>query len=177
MKMNSAKFNIACSIAGIFLMFSLSSCSLNLNQSAEVEEKADPLSQELQPNAGLSPDQVIKIQVEALQNNDDEDNGIEVTFRFASPANKNVTGPLARFKRMVKNPAYSPMLNHKLAEYGPLEIEGDIASQRVTIIGSNGEAIVYQFTLSKQSGPPCAGCWMTDSVIIVPTQRQNLEGA
>ena len=177
MKMKPFKLNLACSLAGIFLIFSLSSCSLNSNQSPEVEEKAGPLSQELQPNVGLLPDQVVKIQVEALQNNDDQDSGIEVTFRFASPANKNATGPLARFKRMVKEPAYSPMLNHKLAEYGPLEMEGNTASQRVTIIGPNGQATVYQFILSKQSGPPCDGCWMTDSVIIVPTKRQNLEGA
>jgi hypothetical protein len=78
---------------------------------------------------------------------------------------------------MVKNPAYSPMINHKLAEYDPIEISGDTASQRVTIIEPDGSANVYQFKLSKQSGPPCDGCWMTDSVILVPTRRQQLDGA
>jgi hypothetical protein len=120
---------------------------------------------------------VIKIQVEALQNNDDQDTGIEITFRFASPANKQITGPLGRLKRLIKNPLYSPLLNHKSVEYSPLEISGDTATQRVTIIEANGKATLYLFKLSKQTGPPCAGCWMTDGVMQVPTSKQNLQGA
>jgi len=125
----------------------------------------------------LPPDDVIKIQVEALQYNNADDQGIEVTFRFASPANQRVTGPLNRFKHLLKSPDYRPMLNHKTAEYGSLEISGDIASQRVTIIQTDGKATVYLFKLSKQSEGPCTGCWMTDSVLFVPTQKQNLQGA
>ena len=69
------------------------------------------------------------------------------------------------------------MLNHKTAEYDPLEISGDTATQRVTIIDPNGKAFIYLFKLSKQSTDPCRGCWMTDSVIAVPTRKQRLEGA
>ena len=167
-------FILACLVAALFV----TGCSLNLSASespAEVEPEA--ISEELQPSPDLSPEEVVKIQVEALQHNDDDDTGIEVTFRFASPANKQVTGPLMRFIHMVKNPAYRPMLNHKLAEYGSMEIDGDTASQRVTIIEPNGDATVYLFILSRQSEPPCQGCWMTDSVTVVPVKQQNLQGA
>lgn len=131
---------------------------------------------ELQPSSELSPEDVVKIQVEALQQNDDADSGIEVTFRFASPANKQVTGPLFRFKELVKNPVYRAMLNHKSADYGKMEFNGDTATQRVTIIESNGEATVYLFTLSRQNLAECPGCWMTDSVTVVPTRKQDLQG-
>ncbi|GAB4422718.1 MAG: hypothetical protein Kow0031_00710 [Anaerolineae bacterium] len=144
-------------------------------QSAAAEDETVPFP-ELQPGPELSPAEVVKIQVEALQQNDDEDNGIEVTFRFASPANKQATGPLFRFKEMVKNPTYRAMLNHKLAEYEAVVVDGDSATQRVTIIRQNGEATVFLFSLSRQTLPDCDGCWMTDSVSLVPTRKQQLQG-
>ena len=177
MKTVSSKFIFACLIMTTFAVLLLAGCSLNLTTPADVEEQPTTLDEQLQPNPDLSPEEVVRIQVEALKNNDNQDHGIEITFRFASPANKHVTGPITRFKRMVKNPAYSPMLNHKSAEYAPIEISGDEASQRVTIIESNGKATVYLFTLSKQTDPSCQGCWMTDSVTLVPVKRQDLQGA
>ena len=46
------------------------------------------------PEPELTPNDVVRIQLLAMQQNDDNDFGIEVTFRFASPANKKQTGPL-----------------------------------------------------------------------------------
>ncbi len=65
-----------------------------------------------EPDPSLSPQDVVSIQIEALQHNDTpyEDRGIEVTFNFASPTNKRMTGPLERFKVMVRNPVYGPMI-------------------------------------------------------------------
>lgn len=119
------------------------------------------------PSPGYSPEEVIRIQIEALASNDDpyEDAGIEVAFRFASPANKVTTGPLDSFVRMVRNPVYSPMLNHKAARYGHLRIRGNQAAQPVILTTSSGEHVGYFFILSKQSGGTYDGCWMTDSVI------------
>jgi hypothetical protein len=140
---------------------------------AAAAELAPP---DLQPDPELSPEEVVRIQVEALQNNDAADTGIEITFRFASPANKKATGPLFRFTQLVKNPVYRPMLNHKLAEYGPMEQDGDKATQQVTIVEQDGSATVYLFSLSRQSEPPCLGCWLTDRVTVVPTRSQDLQG-
>ena len=60
-----------------------------------------------EPDPSLSPQDVVSIQIEALRNNDIPyaDRGIEVTFNFTSPANKRVTGPLERFKEIVRNRA------------------------------------------------------------------------
>ena len=173
-----SKASFLYSLIGVLFALGLSGCSTFTAQAPEVQDETlieSPV--QFEPNAELSPEEVVKIQVEALQNNDDLDRGIEVTFNFASPANKEVTGPLYRFKQLVKNPVYRPMLNHKLAEYGPMEISGDVATQRVTIIERNGQATVYVFSLSKQNGPGCKGCWMTDSVGVLPTRKQDLEGA
>ncbi len=52
----------------------------------------------------------------AAQRHPYEDRGIEVTFNFASPTNKRMTGPLERFKVMVRNSVYGPMINHRSAE-------------------------------------------------------------
>ena len=117
------------------------------------------------PEPELEPNEVVKLQLLAMQQNDDSDFGIEVTFRFASPSNKIQTGPLKRFIRLVRNPSYRPLLNHINATFLELNIEEDFAVQDVIITTSNGERIGYRFRLSIQKGPLYPGCWMTDSVI------------
>ena len=148
---------------GLTLIAVLSGCSTALDRASAAigdvpvssETPADPLSAELRPAPELSPEEVVKIQVEALQHNDRQDRGIEVTFRFASPDNKTVTGPLNRFIRLVKNPAYRPMLNHKRAEFSPIKLAGDQAQQKVTVINQDGEAVVnlWELLANRQCEP------------------------
>jgi len=120
-----------------------------------------------QPDPSLSPRDVVNIQMEALRNNDTPyaDRGIQVTFYFASPANKRVTGPLERFAAMVRNPVYGPMINHRAARYENLEIDGDTAHVDVILMSRDGEYVGYHFGLSRQHGNPYEGSWMTDSVV------------
>jgi len=132
---------------------------------------ASPLSEALVPDPDLSPGEVIRIQLEALRHNDEQDRGIEVAFRFASPANRANTGPLARFIPMIKQGPYALMLDFRDATYGPVETVADRARQRVTLTGAR-ETMTYWFYLSRQSEPPYVGCWMTDSVFIEPTAGQ-----
>lgn len=119
------------------------------------------------PNRNLSPADVVRIQIRALGRNDmpHENAGIEIAFRFASPRNKLVTGPLSRFIQLVSNPVYRAMLDHRQAKYGPLQIEGVKATQPVILIASDGQRVGYLFTLSRQDGGTCDGCWMTDGVM------------
>jgi Domain of unknown function (DUF4864) len=120
-----------------------------------------------QPAPELSPKEVIRIQMEALQNNnDDNDNGIETAFQFASPSNRTFTGPLARFRQIIRNPAFAILLNHRSAEYDESVIRGDAAQQRVTINGRNAQVVIYTFLLSCQREGEYDGCWMTDGVSI-----------
>ncbi len=123
--------------------------------------------QQTEPDPSLSPQDVVSIQIEALRNNDIpyEDRGIEVSFNFASPANKRMTGPLERFKAMVQNPTYGPMINHRNAKYENLIVEGDFARVDVILNSKEGEQLGYRFILSRQHGNQYEGSWMTDAVI------------
>ena len=119
-----------------------------------------------EPDPSLSPRDVVSIQIEALRNNDTpyEDRGIEVTFNFASPTNKRMTGPLERFKAMVRNPVYGPMINHRSAEYENVRVEGDFAQVDAILQSKDGQYLGYRFMLSRQHGNEYEGSWMTDAV-------------
>jgi hypothetical protein len=151
----------------LFFSLTVSGCTLNaFERSDEVEAAALPT-----PSPEFSPDNVVRIQLEALQHKDRTNKGIETTFNFASPDNKKVTGPLSRFIKLVRNQPYSAMLNHQSAEYEPVKISGDTAVQRVKLIGSDGSSIIYIFKLSRQSAAPYENCWMTDAVTVEPTRE------
>lgn len=126
---------------------------------------ADPSRTE--PDPSLSPRDVVAIVIEALRHNDTpyENRGIEVTYKFASPANKRLTGPLERFKGMVLNPVYGPMIDHRSASYENLKIDGDTARIDVILLSKGGEYLGYRFILSRQHGNRYEGSWMTDAVI------------
>ena len=120
-----------------------------------------------EPDPSLSPQGVVSIQIEALRNNDTpyENRGIEVTFNFASPANKRITGPLERFKVMVRNSIFGPMIDHRSAKYENLVVEDDSARIDVILTSKEGVYLGYRFFLSRQHGNRYEGSWMTDAVI------------
>jgi hypothetical protein len=126
-----------------------------------------------EPSPDLTPKEVVRLQVEALGANDEpfEDAGIEAAFNFASPANKRATGPLRRFRRLFDTPTYGPMVDHEGATYSEVQVEADVARVGVILETGEGDRIGYLFQLSRQSRPPCDGCWMTDAV-----QRVSIGG-
>ena len=119
------------------------------------------------PHPSLSPLDVVKIVMNALQKNDEssKNHGITVTFNFASPANKNVTGPIERFVNMVTGPVYGKMVDHLGAVYEKIKIKGDSASIDVIIKVGSGRFVGFRFLLTKQRDNEFDGAWMTDSVI------------
>lgn len=158
-----------CRIAMFPIMLSM----MGVQAQPTSEQKTSSGKKVLHPSPDYSPGQVIRLQLEALADNDapHKDAGIEVAFRFASPANKTVTGPLDRFIQMVHNPIYRPMLHHRTARYGELQISGNEAMQSVILTAADGERVGYIFILSKQKGGPCDECWMTDSVLRFAVQE------
>ena len=72
-------------------------------------------SELLKPSANLLAEEVISIQLTALQNNNYPyiNFGIEQTWEFAHPSNKKYTGPLTNFINMMYSDSYSIMINHK----------------------------------------------------------------
>jgi len=118
------------------------------------------------PKPELSPKEVVRTVMEALQHNDQPwpDGGIETAFNFASPSNKAMTGPLERFIPLVKNPLYVSLINPSSIEYGTPTEDNGRASLVVTVMGEAGEKIHYRFVLSRQNAAPFTDCWMTDGV-------------
>ena len=119
------------------------------------------------PHPSLSPLDVVKIVMNALQKNDEpsKNRGITVTFNFASPANKNVTGPIERFVNMVTGPIYGKMVDHLGAVFEKIRIKGGRASIDVIIKVGSGRFVGFRFLLTKQKDNEFDGAWMTDSVI------------
>jgi hypothetical protein len=126
-----------------------------------------------QPSAQLAPQEVVRIQMEALKYNDARNRGIEIAFRFASPSNKVNTGPLPRFIAMINGDAYRPMLEYNAIEYDEIQVLGDQAAQRLAVTTDDGLIIVYVFVLSRQEGEDCSGCWMTDAVYIQSVRKSD----
>ncbi len=130
----------------------------------------------VQPSPRLTPEAVVRIQVEAMKRNDvpSRDAGIAVAFRFASPGNRQATGPLPRFAAMIRA-GYPDLLGFQRAEYGDARISGDRAVQAVTLVQRDGRRVTYGFALSRQAGGTCDGCWMTDAVVERPEPPGGLQ--
>jgi hypothetical protein len=119
------------------------------------------------PNSSISPAEVIKIQLDALKNNDSEfkDSGIEQTWNFAHPNNKKNTGPLPNFKMMIKGNSYQMLLNHlshTITEKG----SSDKWAQFEVVILDN-EKIYHKFNWQVEKftmDGPLQGCWLTTVV-------------
>lgn len=120
---------------------------------------------EINPAPALEPEEVTRIQLEALQTNSPENEGIALTYRFASPDNRKVTGPLPRFVAMVRSPPYDRLLNHRHVEFGPVGIVDKRAYQPIMVTDADGGQARYLWILSRQDSGEFQDCWMTDAVI------------
>lgn len=114
------------------------------------------------PEPNLSPQDVVRIQVESLQEHDDQ--GIATVYRFASPDNRLATGPLSRFAKLFETPSYQALREAASTEYFEMEIDGDSAMQIVALTNNKGIVSFYLFQLTRQSNGSYDGCWMTDGV-------------
>jgi hypothetical protein len=126
-----------------------------------------PLSDHSNPCPTLQPDDVVRIQLDALQNNDLTRNneGIRLAFRFTSPTNQSVMGPVDRFIALLKNPIYSPLLGFVQAHIDGPHVNGNTAEARAHLLHREGFVIAYRFNLTRQADSPFDGCWMTDSLL------------
>lgn len=125
-----------------------------------------PIADVPTPDPAYDPERVVEIQLSALATNDEpfENAGIATAYNFASPANRRVTGPFEPFVAMVRGPQYAPMVDHVEATTGPIERDGDSASQRVTLTGPDGRTETYAFGLSNRRDGTLDDHWLTDRV-------------
>jgi hypothetical protein len=126
-------------------------------------------SNKLSPNTDLSPNEVVQIVITALKTHSDNSNdGIETVFRFASPGNKAVTGPIERFTQMIKR-GFPDMLNHLQSEVSEIQVDGNTALQAVWLTTVTGSKHGYMFQLGKQAEGEFKGMWMTEAVMPLRT--------
>lgn len=118
------------------------------------------------PAPELSPLNVVKIQIEALQhfNEPTPNAGIWTAFQFASPANRLVTGPYGHFLRLIKGPGNRPFLYARSAQFSSERRDGSFAEVTVELEDQEGLRSRFTFSLSMQGAGPFKGCWMTDGV-------------
>ncbi len=118
------------------------------------------------PRPGMTPEEVVRTVVSALQNNDSPapNAGVFTAYRFASPANHSVTGPYGHFMGLVKAPEFEPLRHRYPFDVDQIAISGDNAQQVVTVHLKEGGVARFKFTLHKQADGFWVGCWMVDGV-------------
>ena len=130
------------------------------------------------PTPDAAAEDVVAAQMDALAAGD-----VHRCFKFASPANKAVTGPWRRFAAMLaENPEYAPLVRCSRWEFvGALTPDPDTKRVDVRVFPAGGSIapfagppqIEYTFALSRQpavaeddAAAAVAGCWCTDSVVV-----------
>jgi hypothetical protein len=121
----------------------------------------------VKPNNRIEPFQVVKIQLRSLKQNDKPkiDNGIEQTWEFAHPDNQKNTGPLERFKTMIKGKSYEMLLNHLDNKVVEIKSSDLSALFEVTVLDKNKTYYKFNWTVEKYTAEgPLNGCWLTTMV-------------
>ena len=124
-------------------------------------------SEILKPNETITPMKVVKIQLDGLKKNNSsyKDQGIEQTWEFAHPNNKIFTGPLDRFKEMIKSESYKMLLNHKDHKINEIYSEDNKVIFEVIVMDSEKKYYMFKWQVEKylKSGP-LQNCWLTTMV-------------
>ena len=121
----------------------------------------------LNPNSTISPKEVVKIQLDGLQQNDlgYKDSGIEQTWNFAHPENKKNTGPLPNFKQMIKGRSYQMLINHVSHTITEVGSSDKWAQFEVIILDQNKIYHKFNWQVEKYTmDGPLKDCWLTTMV-------------
>ena len=121
----------------------------------------------IKPNSSIDLSQVVKIQLSALMKNDfpNKDRGIEQTWEFAHPNNQKITGPIERFKYMMKSDSYSMLLNHTSHEIKEVYLSKEVATFEVTVLDKEKKYYKFKWQVEKYKGESALNdCWLTTAV-------------
>ena len=142
-----------------------------LNQLTAVTEKIGDIAK---PSPSLTPKEVAEIQSNAL-GDPDQARGTLQCMSFASPKNLQLTGPLEKFASIVRAGKFAVLSDPDALVVGDSTFAGDHARVLVTTI-KRGKVSGFVWVLSKQSGTPNEGCWMTDGVFpLMPEMEESGE--
>ena len=121
----------------------------------------------IKPSINIEPKEVVKIQLSALMKNDfpNIDSGIIQTWEFAHPNNQKVTGPIEKFKNMLKNDSYSMLLNHSNHEVLEVYKSDKVATFQVTVLDKEKKYYKFKWQVEKYKiDGSLKDCWLTTAV-------------
>ena len=125
------------------------------------------LAELLKPTPEINPEEVVKIQLSSLMNNNETylNAGIEQTWEFAHPSNRSFTGPIQRFTQMMYAPSYAVMLDHKKHDIIEVKLDKNIAYFFIELTSIDGKMFGFKWTLEKvKEEGGFKDCWMTTAV-------------
>jgi hypothetical protein len=129
----------------------------------------------IQPAKNLSAYDVIKIQLNALKNNNEskKNDGIQQTWIFAHPENKKFTGPYERFEKMILSNQYKILLNHVSHKITLITNSEDNYIYNIELITKNKKIYFYEWHLEKTTTEKCNSCWFT-TIVSPPVNKGNV---
>ena len=121
----------------------------------------------IKPNSNIEPYKVVKIQLSSLMKNNypNKDSGIEQTWEFAHPNNQKYTGPLEKFKIMLKGESYKMLLNHLDHKIVAVQVGNGFADYEVTVLDVEKKYYKFNWRVEKyQLDGNLKNCWLTTMV-------------
>ena len=129
-------------------------------------------SEIINPNEKLSPYDVVKIQLEALKNNEKNDEGIKQTWLFAHPENKKSTGPYERFRIMIYGAQYKSLLNHSSHKINLIMNTPNKHIFKIEILAKDTKLLFYEWHVQKAAEENCNNYWFT-AALSMPADQGN----
>ena len=121
----------------------------------------------IKPNSTLKPLDVLKIQLNSLKNNNNpyKDAGIEQAWEFAHPSNKELTGPLTKFKKMIYSESYKILISHENNKTIALKETTNKFIFKVYVLSKDKKKYYYIWQIEKvEKEGKFKDCWMTTAV-------------
>tara|TARA_B100001123_G_scaffold385437_1_gene458987 strand:+ start:300 stop:761 length:462 start_codon:yes stop_codon:yes gene_type:complete len=121
----------------------------------------------IKPNSTLKPLDVLEIQLNSLKNNNNpyKDAGIEQAWEFAHPSNKELTGPLTKFKKMIYSESYKILISHENNKTIALKETNNKFIFKVYVLSKDKKKYYYIWQIEKvEKEGKFKNCWMTTAV-------------
>ena len=121
----------------------------------------------IKPNSSLKPIEVLNIQLSSLQRNNIpfNDAGIEQVWEFAHPNNKQITGPLEKFKKMIYSDNYKILIFHIKSEITIISESENKNVYKVSVLTKDKKKYYYIWQIEKvKEEGNLINCWMTTMV-------------
>jgi Domain of unknown function (DUF4864) len=89
-------------------------------------------------------------------------------YELAAPGIKSIFTDSTIFMQMVRT-QYAPVYSHRSAEFGAFSVDGDNASQDLTIIDDNNEVWTAIYKLARQPD----GSWLINGCLLIKSDAKG----